>query len=720
MATRYRDLERTTLIDVGARSTPTGGASAASQLADTFASFSRASSDVGAQLSAEIGRKRGTSDGLSGTFKKRSGLTAYGQSYNSAAEAGYSAKTQVDIDETVARLEDEHEADPEGFEQKVSAYAEGLVSEAPEELRERVALIVRARATAGANRVRGQAMAKDRAQAHADFIGSMSARVSNTIAMLETMDAADGDVALTESVADNKAQLAALVKDNVIDPLTAAKYDAQYAEAIDEGLNELRISGTLEALSNAMRSDVQAGDAMLAGIQARTDISIDDRNEIGKRYRAEREALSFERSRTSVAESGELARTIAAGGHGAEAEAENLRLYKHGAISVDEYESNISSMTRNAKEGAEDGLDIEAVTLAMNGGRGLDPAIPKQREAADKWFRAITAANGMEMGDDRWQALAASMAVRTNVLPASAQSWARVNMMTGDPKEVALGASFFGRIKEANPQAWDYSDDPRIAAFAEQINGSLASGVVTERAFEMARKNVYELDDNARRLLSERYRVDKVGDGNIDVLQSDLNGDSNFDRTFFGGAPEAPLAMQAEYDQLVHEFYSYTGGDVEMSRQLASEAVRSVYGYTQVNGTPEIVKFAPEKMYPGLTPEIVRSDVAATLTEIGVEADPAAVRLTPLPATERTRGRVWLLQQPDEYGAYDTVRDKDNVPVLYELPLGNNYDAARRTLAQQKVDEAAAERERQQKREARERELAEQFFLTPQQGLGFK
>jgi hypothetical protein len=716
---RYRDLEGASLIDPGARSTRTGAADVASQLAQTFSSFSRVGSDIGGALTSNVAADEGTKAGLTGTPEIRKGLravTAYGRSYNNAAEAAYSARTQVDVDETIRRLEDEHEADPNGFNLKVAEYEKGLLEETPEELRDRTALVLRSRAAASGQRVRNQAIALERNQNEADYVSSLPARINNTLAMLETLEGEHADVALTESVSDNRAQLAALVNDKVLTPMQAAKYDAEYRIGIDEGLTEMRIGGTVENMVTAMKSSVARGDAMLASLDSNKNLSTDDKIEIHKQYRAAREALSFERSRLHVEESGNLARSLAANGYGPELEAENVRLYDRGAISVDEYESNIGAMTRNQETSVEDGISTEAVQMAMNGGQGLDPTIKDHRDAADAYLKDVVAKTGMTVGDPRYQAFVSEMVRKTNILPASADSWARISVLSGQPEQVATGAGFLGRVNEANPRAWNYADDPRIGAMVDQVNTFMKSGIVTERAFEMAHRNVYERTDAQRALLQDQYRVAIKDDDNSAALQDELDADENFDRAWFSGAPDAPLAMQAEFDSLVNQFFQLNNGDLVAARRMASDTVRATYGYTTVNGEPELMKYAPEKMFPGMTPEVIRHDVGAALQSVGYAGDASKVRLVPSPETERTSGRVFQLAELDEYGVPDVVLAPDNRAALYELPLGTAYDTARGEIAKRKLDEATAERAKIDERMKGKDELEQQlrgFFYQP-------
>jgi hypothetical protein len=647
MAERYRDLAAPSLIDVSARSTPTGGDDAAARLSDTFASFSRTAAGVGATIMADTGERQGIKDGAAGTPKRRSPVTAYGRSYNSAAEAAYSAKVQIDIDDTISRLEDEHEADPETFEAKVKAYSDSLTAEAPEHMRDRVGLISRARSVQGSNRVRAQAISRNRAQAHADYLGSMGSRVNNTMAMVDTLPPEEGDTALQEAVVDNRMQLDALVREGM-DPVLAERYHADFQEALDKGLQNMRINGVVEELNELARIDVRSGDAAFSAALESKGLSAEDKDAITKEYRERRSALEFERSRELAPQSGELARSLALGGFGGELEAQNEELYSRGAVNVDEYESNRAAMARNEKEGVKKGIDIEAVQAAMQGGPGLDPTIKDHRDAVNEYLKQSVAVNGMKVGDDRYQMHVAEIARKTNILPESADSWGRVGMLSGDPQQVAQAAGFFTRIKEANPRAWNYADDPRLGAMVDQVDTFMRAGVVTERAFELAHKNVYETTENTQRMLADRYRQEIKDDDNSAALQSMLEDDPSFDPEWFSD-PVAPLEMQAEYDQLVRQFYDYNNGDLAAARKMAGDSVRAMYGRSTVNGTPEILKYAPEKMF-GLPPEVVREDLERSLREaVGMTYPPS--QTTVLEPEQEAAYRNWMQDIGHTYDA---------------------------------------------------------------------
>jgi hypothetical protein len=794
-APRYRDLQAETLVDVGARTTSSGAANAAQALADKFDSFSKTAAYAGnlsQAFAANEAGDAGTKAGLAGQPEFKTGIKAMtvpGRAYNSAAEAGYVSQVQTDVNDTMTRLEQDSEADQAGFDEKAKAYADGLLATAPESMKPVLGHILTARTAMSSLKVRGQQQAKERSQVFADYTESVPATVQNTIASMQTLPPDEADKALILAVNDNKARLDELVKNNVLSPEAAAKTQNIFHAMLDKGLVAARTDGAVNELMNLATENVQYGDAALALIDQRKDLSPEDKVAIRTEYEKQRNQLQFARSRQYVEQSGALASALGSGDSGPEMEHTNLALYQRGAISVDEFQSNQATIARNAEKGKGDAADMAAVIAAWQGGRGVDVADPKMRKAADKVFSAVTGASGMTQGDPRWQAMAVQFAHSTNVLPESAESWARVNMMSGDPQQVAVGATFFARVKDANATAWDYEKDPKLAAFAEQMNANLTAGVVTERAFQMAHRNVYEQTEEQKKILAAQFTKDQVVKDNSDVLRGRLNSDEQFDPSFlrhFGlaSAPAPSLEMQADYNGAVARMYSYTNGNIEQARQLAYDTIKSRYGYTMMNGTPEIVKYSPEKFY-GLTPEIIRADVADTLRKIAIPSQglkvpgnidltnrpvvknadgtistvssmsigtdqgevlipqvaedgsrvlsskdaiaqyertgkhlgifdtpenatayakalhneqalayqPDKVRLTATPDTERTKGQVWLLQAPDEYGAYDVVRGADNAPVYYELPLGQAANKA----AKEKVNAAKyAEHEKAQ------------------------
>jgi hypothetical protein len=128
-----------------------------------------------------------------------------------------------------------------------------------------------------------------------------------------------------------------------------------------------------------------------------------------------------------------------------------------------------------------------------------------------------------------------------------------------------------------------------------------------------------------------------------------------------------------------------------------------------VNGQRELMQYAPETMFPGLSASVVRNDVAKTVADNGAlfqNVDPGQVHLTPTDRTARSGGLDWSLMLPDKFGAYEPVVGKDGNPLVYRLPVGNNDYAAVRERQAQAALESARQTQQLRKDAAQGQELA--------------
>lgn len=701
---RYRDIVSPVGVDVMNQNT--GGAQAAEQLSGALKSFSQLSNSYHGQLRAEQGAQEGEAAGAARNPQPRTGLragTAYGRAYNSAAEAAYAAEIETDINATLTKLEQDHEGDLIGFESTAKGYGEELLKSVPDAYKVRVSQSLMARAAAGSARVRGQQIAYDKDKQAAAALAGMDARAANTLAAAEHLDRDAADEALAAAVAENQAMLDAMVAEHVWGANSAehaAALQNNFVEALDKGLLASRANATVDSLMNKARVDVVAGDRALLQVLSNDMIPEEERQAIRIAYDKQRTALGEDRARAMVEETTGIARDLAAGDGGPTVDSRSWRAYKKGGISRAELEGNLTKSAANLKQKGEDSADEAAVMAALRAGEGIDPTNAKQRKALNKFVDNVVAAQGMKPGEQRWTNFMVDTAKQTNVLPASAESWARVSMLKGDPMQAAMGASLFARVQAANPAAWDYNSDPKLAAFAQQLNDNVEALGPDQiaRAHELAYRNVYEqTKEQKERLALEYGSKEKRLAGNAEALQDALNDDPLFDPSVFASSPASSLAMKTEYDNLVGQYYVSTNGDLKTARELAGHAVRSRYGVSEVNGEREIMKYAPEKMFPGLTGAIVRDDVLKSIaTTPGLSypdvVQPSQVKLVPEKhgLTERTQGRIWNIIVQDEDGNYDIVRGPDNTPLPYSLPLGKSFDEVHARESQRQVEKAQA------------------------------
>jgi hypothetical protein len=452
----------------------------------------------------------------------------------------------------------------------------------------------------------------------------------------------------------------------------------KYAENLSEGI------------VNAYRNDAQAGTKALIALSTSKDIPADVRNAAASDARTGFGLLHAERREQYNDQVTEFERSITQGTPGIDAEQRATALYRRGAYTAEQYTNVLQAVDQARIEAAKHGAELVTVENAIATGQRLDPKNEKIVKAVDTWFTNATTKNGIQPGTDEWINSAAALANRTNILPPEAMSWARKTILSGEPQLAVPAANAIARFAEAAPNAYAYFDDPQLKAQAEGIDSMVRAGVSPAKAVEIARANVYDIPKPRQEALKADYTKKKYAGENTGKLQSYLDSDDNFDRSFGPrGSPAPPLGMQDEFGSLVRQYFDYTNGDISRARDLAWKDLRGTYGYSEVNGEPEILKYAPELTFPGIDVKVIRSDIEDSAKAAGVTTP---VRLTPSRITGDTHGLLWNLSTVDKDGATEVLLDDRNRPLQYAIPTDTQtYLAAQEAAKAKAVGDARAE-----------------------------
>ncbi|HEX4627525.1 MAG TPA: hypothetical protein VH137_01950, partial [Gemmatimonadales bacterium] len=177
--------------------------------------------------------------------------------------------------------------------------------------------------------------------------------------------------------------------------------------------------------------------------------------------------------------------------------------------------------------------------------------------------------------------------------------------------------------------------------------------------------------------------------------------------------PTIPTGMAADYRTLTRSYFNANGGDIKSAEASASRDLSASWGLTRMNGSPELVRYPPERLFPGLKADDIRADLARTV-EKSPEAftrwnpgdrkletfhvEPSALQLVPTDDTDRTGGREWGLRYADpQTGVSESLFGKDGQPLSYELPLTQQaYSSVRAHQKEQRVKEQEAEYQRRE------------------------
>lgn len=670
MARRY---ERNTIYQpAGVDNTQAEGAAS---LRDTLLGFSRQASGIAQDRSASRGRAQGIADGSTGNVpKKRSNFTASGRAYNDAAGAAYVARQQVDIEDTYAALEQELPDNSAEFEARSEGFRKGLINaQTDPELRLRLDVLTQARAGEGLRRVRGAQLSKQRDQQRADILAGLDSMVQAAARKVpqDTPAAIEAQNVLQEQIGSTlkTAQDSGLFTASQIRELRS-----NYAETAQKGIVSGQVANYTSQIIAKYETDILAGDAALRQVQK---LDLDDATKVAiqSKVRERLGLLQGERGRQYVLERAALNQDIATNAPSPSAERDAFNLYRRGAITDEQYNTTVGQIERARIEQAKGQADLAIGTRAYQNSTPLDPADTKLRGMMDKVFKNAVA--GVERGSAEYQNLAIDIAQRTNIVPSDSISWARTIIAAGDPEKSAAAANFLYRLEQGNPAAYRFVEDPKLKAYVGQVNDAINAGTPSELAVQVAFTNTFELTDVQQKAYADRYSQQFKGSRlprsqyNSQALKSFLDSDDSYDRSWFRSAPDAPIGLQAEFNSGVEKYYAYTGGDIEQARKLAWRDVRGKWGYSTINGSPELLAYAPERMFPQIDPEKIKADFKATVESVGL--DPSKARIMQGPETAATGGYTWLIGIVDEYGAIDTAPGPNNLPIPYDLP-GNQFE----------------------------------------------
>lgn len=424
--------------------------------------------------------------------------------------------------------------------------------------------------------------------------------------------------------------------------------------------------------------------------------------------------------------------------------AEIWSLYHQNALEPHTAGAYLGEMDAAARKQADATAGMGLINDAWQGKYLLDPKDTDQKNDAATWFDNVTDKNKLEEGSQGWINLAAEFSRRTGMVPESVGGWARsVLVGSQDTDQVLSAVDAVNRVREASPRGFPYlEDDHKLSAMVDSISNLTQAGIPGPQAVQIARENAQRGETDVKRL-DEAWRVAKpfgANDAALDsVLQTQVKGDPRLaDIHWYGNSvPLRPAQMQADYYSSVRAYFNHNGGNAQQAEVSAARDIGNTWGMTTMNGTPEIVRYPPERIFrapngaPGLTGEDIRTDVADTVLKnqdafqhwdeekralVPLKPDPANVHLVESPDTGRTNGKTWGMAYQNEDGVLETVYGKNGKPLSFDLPVKTqDYQAMRSTARQKAIADADARYHQtlDQEKEVREQLQADQLSSDP-------
>lgn len=342
-------------------------------------------------------------------------------------------------------------------------------------------------------------------------------------------------------------------------------------------------------------------------------------------------------------------------------------LWEKGALTDNQRAVKRSEVLRSQRVGSQNTEDVAYVQDAYDKGTPLDPVSDRRKV---NLFLAETTM-GQAPGTPAFNNAAVAVAQRVQVVPDAVFDYARTQLSGGTDADAGRAAQLLASVQRAAPRAYAEQIDAKTKALTAMIAPAIEAGADPESVVEKARK-VADLSPQDRKYLADRWN-DVMGKEkgrlteNVNWIRAGLADDPHYTTPgrFWGrdsgSVPQVPATMAAEFNSLSRLYFDYTGGNMEQAHALALNDLKGTWGVTEVNGKRELMKYAPERMVPGLTADAIREKIASE--------GYGAARLTEYPGlTASTNGRLWGLSEPDQWGSWDAVMGGDGRPYRFELP----------------------------------------------------
>lgn len=483
-----------------------------------------------------------------------------------------------------------------------------------------------------------------------------------------------------------------LARQNPAGTLTALNDPDNAPDALRGLTNEqreaVRARASQELVKNkaAAITQVYSGAGTTAGVHALAgvdqDASIPDelKPQVRAQVNNEVNQLRDQRREENAQEIAGLESRITTGDAGGPQDRATARaLFEKGAYSTTQYASTLAGIARSEESSVDDQANLHAAADAYRSGSPLDPQDRDVKKGVQQLFTAMT--RGTDPGSQEYVNRAVDITAKVGVVPEPVVSWARTSLVGGDAKSAAAAADLISRLQETNPRAVPFALDPKTKAIAATINNAVRAGADAQSAVDVGRRAA-QIPEAEIKALDTRWKTAKLDQSQPSQLRTLMqSADPEFKGGWFTADPKIPTEMQSQFDQLTRTYYHDTGGNVQLARQLAARDVGHVWGVSRVNGDPQVMAYAPERMFPGLTPDVVRSDIATAAAGSAdlKDLDAGKIRLVEDPErTARTSGAQWNLEAPDKNGLIHTLHGADGKPLIYQLPVTKqDYEAVR-------------------------------------------
>lgn len=547
MAKRFQET-----VGIGQLQTGTGAPQAIASLVDRLESFKQGFGRVAEQEAIRRGVESAAQtelvsvDGVTQAPEEKKAPLMIGSievnAHNKALRAAYLSSIDNDNRTNIARISLENSDNLVGFNEAINGYKKGVLQSTEPSLRQTMAIDLDQKINATRLRIQENTVKKQEAEAKSEIFSNTESAAREAARDSRNGDIESSAINLQKSLAGIDAALAA----GYIDKAESEKTKRNIEREVTE-------QGFMNEVDTLAETSIQG--------------AFDKIDELGKRVPS--------------------------------------------GFTPDEWDSFLVSaqqdvnrkQARANKELKATQKEIERQESLARGDMFTNPEIPADPAKASQDRKDVNAFYDQE--SKKWAGLPLDQQLdnnlefiqNTGIMPDSMISSINAVTRSGTPEQVLVFTDLMARIAREPNSANIMRDLPADArAIGLQFADSVASGIDSIVAMEIARKNTFGLSDQEReriKLETQAVRQD------IPSFLEDM-ADRDFDPSFlpfFGEEPDITSGMLADFRVAFGEFMVLTNGSADQSKVLAWDALKKNWDVTETGGDKRFMKYAPEAFY---------------------------------------------------------------------------------------------------------------------------
>lgn len=247
--------------------------------------------------------------------------------------------------------------------------------------------------------------------------------------------------------------------------------------------------------------------------------------------------------------------------------------------------SKMTSMKNSYRKNQEDyhkKLAIDAsIQAKILGGGMIDPKNKEERDAVNRLFE-----NDVKAGADPWQAAIDTMKTY-KIVPDRVGALMRGSNRADAPQLMQAAVLYNEASRNAPTSLKDINQGTELVrTVAANLSLGMSGPDATQTAIEWS-----QVDDTRKEAIKEVYKAS--AQTNAGALQDLVSDSAELDIPWSLFEAQTPLTMQIQFDGLVEQYITTTGGDIAAAQQKAFGDIRGQWSLTNINGDYSLMKNAP-------------------------------------------------------------------------------------------------------------------------------